>query len=727
MKGSEKATDLEGKAGRIIIKRNEHGIPVISASSFDDALFGQGWVNAMDRQVQAILMRVILQGRTAEVLAGTEELIAVDRYMRRLNLMPDSETEVLRLKPHIRERLEAYCKGFNSYISSNGVPWELKLLGYRHEPWTIKDCMVMAKSLGFFGQMDSIGLTKKLIIEMVQNKIPEKKIRELFPGIKGKIDYDLMGKIRLEDSTVPMQIKWLNLVPSFTASNNWVISGKRSETSGALFCNDPHLEANRLPAIWAESVMRIPDNYFAGANVPGIPGLIIGRNSDAAWGTTFSYMDMIDFSIEHCRDGKYRRGNKWLPFKVREEIIRVKKKEPVVLRCYENDEGILEGEPGEEGYYLLMKWAAQKGCGSESFNGSLAIDSVKNVKSLMKIFRSFDIAPINWVMADREGNIGYQMSGRLFKRAAGSETLLPLPAWEESNKSRGYADSSLYPSSYNPPEGFIVTANNDLNHLGKCHAISLCWASYRADRAADLIKSIKKCSIADMKMIQLDKYSIQAEKFMKIIRPHLPDSEKGDILKNWDFSYTGDSVGAALFESVYRSLKYIVFGDNGMGRDVMKHLLEETPVVTDFHGNFDAVLLKKKSAWFNGKSADEIIRMGVEEGLASDAVPYGKINRINMSHILFGGKLPRFMGFDYGPVVLEGSRATLNQGQIFRSAGRTSTFCPSYRIITDMTTDELHTNLPGGPSERRFSKLYTSDINNWIAGIYKVISPAKEV
>jgi penicillin amidase len=319
------------------------------------------------------------------------------------------------------------------------------------------------------------------------------------------------------------------------------------------------------------------------------------------------------------------------------------------------------------------------------------------------------------------------MSGRLFKRAAGSESLLPLPAWEEKNKSRGFVDSSLYPSSYNPAEGYIVTANNDLNHLGKCDAISLCWASYRADRAADMIKSKKKCSIGDMKMIQLDKYSLQAEKFMKAVRPHLPDSKKGDILKNWDLCYDKNSAGATLFESVYRSLKYIVFGDYGMGRDVVRHLLEETPVVTDFHGNFDLILLKKKSAWFNGKSGDEIIKMAVEEGLASDIVPYGDINRMTMSHILFGGKLPRFMGFDYGPVVLEGSRATLNQGQIFRSAGKTSTFCPSYRIITDMTTDELHTNLPGGPSERRFSELYTKDIHNWATGIYKVISPAKVV
>jgi penicillin amidase len=29
------------------------------------------------------------------------------------------------------------------------------------------------------------------------------------------------------------------------------------------------------------------------------------------------------------------------------------------------------------------------------------------------------------------------------------------------------------------------------------------------------------------------------------------------------------------------------------------------------------------------------------------------------------------------------------------------------------------TNLPGGPSESRFSRHYQSDIGNWIAGEYK--------
>jgi len=94
-----------------------------------------------------------------------------------------------------------------------------------------------------------------------------------------------------------------------------------------------------------------------------------------------------------------------------------------------------------------------------------------------------------------------------------------------------------------------------------------------------------------------------------------------------------------------------------------------------------------------------------------------------MAHLLFGGKLPKFLGFDKGPIPGRGSRATVYQGQIYNSAGRVTTFFPSFRIISDLAETRCHTNLAGGPSDRRFSKWYVSDLDNWINGKYKVVSP----
>jgi penicillin amidase len=94
-----------------------------------------------------------------------------------------------------------------------------------------------------------------------------------------------------------------------------------------------------------------------------------------------------------------------------------------------------------------------------------------------------------------------------------------------------------------------------------------------------------------------------------------------------------------------------------------------------------------------------------------------------MSHVLFGGKLPRFLGFDRGPVTGIGGRATLHQGQIYKSAGRVTTFMPSYRFVASLAEENAYTNLAGGPSDRRFSKWYNSDMDNWLNYWYKTIMP----
>ena len=225
-----------------------------------------------------------------------------------------------------------------------------------------------------------------------------------------------------------------------------------------------------------------------------------------------------------------------------------------------------------------------------------------------------------------------------------------------------------------------------------------------------------------MKRIHFDLYSLQAERFMKVLRPLLPDTDNGRILREWECTYTPDSRGATLFESVYRALLRTVFGDNGMGREVVDWAMSETGLFNDYYGNFDEILMNPRSAWFDGRPRDELFKRAIKEGLAAAPKPYGRTRMVTLSHLLFGGKLPRFLGFDYGPIPLPGSRATVPQGQIFKSAGRVTTFSPSYRMIADLAEKALHTNIAGGSSDRRFSRWYMSDMENWLKGVYKVLS-----
>lgn len=719
MKLKDKEIILKYRETDVGIVRNSHGIPEINSSSFEGLMYGLGWVHAHDRQLQCLLTRIMLTGRTAEVIAGKDELVELDKYMRKMNFVQDMEEESL--LPESKERIQAYCDGFNSSIKENGTAWEFRLLGYKPEPWTIKDTIMTGKMLGFFGQTDSQAAVEKLIIQLIRNDTDEQMIKELFPSITEKIDYDLIKQIKLNDTVVPDSVKWASGIMRGTGSNNWAVSGKKTSNGDPFICNDPHLEVNRLPSVWAEVVLKMPGNYFAGAAVPGMPGLPIGRNRFVSWTSTFAFMDMVDYKIEECRERSFRRGDRWLPFLEREEIIKVKKKEPVVLTFYENENGVLEGDAAVEGKYLCMNWAANRNAGADLLNCAVSMDKVKTVEDCMTAFRKVEAASINWVFADRNGNIGYQMSGKQFNRPAGISGLVPTPAWDKAYDYNGFVSNDRFPACYNPVEGFIVTANNNLNHLGESSPINICMSSYRHDRIRDLLGKEKKFNLKDMKNIQYDLYSLQAEKFMKIVRPLLPDSINGQILKEWDLKYTSDSRGAVLFESFYRSLVRIVFGENGIGRDVIAYLTGETVVFTEYSGNFDSILLSEKSSWFGETQRDELYSEAIEEGLDIEVENWGKKNRIIMKHLLFGGLLPKFMGFDHGPVEINGGRSTVSQGVVYRSAGRDSSFCPSYRMISDMGTDDMYTNLPGGPSDRRYSKWYRSDIRNWSKGNYKIL------
>ncbi len=710
---------LKGRDGNIDIKRNSSGVPEITAASLRDSAFGIGWVHANDRQLQMMLTRTILEGKSSEKLSDDKALVEADKYIRSLNLYPDIEDQARRIEPEVLESAECYAAGVNLYLESSRPLFEFSLLKYRPEPWSLKDTMMLGKVFTFFGLTDVQGNMEKLIVQMIQNDVDEAKIRELFPYLKDNIDRDLLKKVKLAPPIVPEAVRWLSAVPRFTGSNNWVVDGKHTKSGKPLLCGDPHLEVNRLPAIWHEIVVRLPRETMTGFSLPGIPSIVVGRNRNIAFSPTYSFMDMIDFRIEECRDGMYRRGNRWIPFDVRREVIRTKKGKDIKIDFYENEHGILEGNPFEPGFYLVRSWSAQKGCGAQELNVIHNVMRSKTVREAMKHYRNLDSASFNFLIADVSGNIGYQMSGRLFARPRGVSGLLPLPGWENRFNNRGFVPKTSLPFLYNPPEGIIVTANQDLNYLGKSDPINLPMASYRADRIIQMLKKRRKLDTEYMKEIHYDLYSLQAEKFMKLLTPLVPDTPNGRLFKEWNLTYKGDSMGASLFESVYRAILKKVFGDYGFGRETVSYLLEETSMFNDYFGNFDDIIFNRKSAWFRFGTREDVLKMAVDEGLKDKVKPYGRTRKLYFKNLLFGDKIPSFFGLDYGPVELPGNRATVTQGQIFKAAGRVTTFSPSCRMIADMSGGELLTNTTGGNCDRPFTKWYKNNMYDWLNGVYK--------
>lgn len=701
------------------IYRDEYGIPHIKGRTKEDLFRGQGYVHATDRGTQMILMRTLGQGRAAELLDPSDEMVGIDKFFRKMNWFGCIAEEIAKLPEETKLCLTAYCNGANEALS-NKFPWELKILGVKFEPWTMEDIIQISRMIGYLTLSQSQGEMERLLVEMVQAGISREKLEELFPGILGELDIDLVKKIVLNERIVPNQKMWNIAVPRMMASNNWVLSGKKTVSGKAVLANDPHLEVNRLPNVWYELFFEEADRFVYGASMPGVPGIFVGRSNDLSWGATYSFMDAEDSWIEQCKDNKfYREDAGWFPFRKRKEIIKRKGKEPVEVVFNENDHGVLDGDPSHEGYYLATKWATGQS-GAVTIINILKLLDAQTVEEGMNCLGKVE-SSWNFVLADSSGNIGYQMSGLMPKRRDGVSGFVPLPGWKVNNDWNGLESFTDLPRVINPDDGFFVTANNDLNKYGKVKPINMPMGDYRAARITQLLEKNEKISVENIFQMHMDVYSLQAEKFMKIAKPLLPETGNGKILLDWDFRYNPESAGAYLFEEFYKALYREVFGENNLGVEVIDFLKGETGTFTDFYLNFDKILLMETSSWFNGQTREEIYKRSLEKTLRIEPKKWGDVQKVILRHLLFGGKLPVFLGFDRGPITIIGGRATIHQGQIYRSANRETTFAPSYRFITDFAKEEFFSAMAGGPSGRRFSRWYVSGLNDWVKGKYKTL------
>lgn len=713
-------TQLLSETG-LDIRRDEFGVPHVTGADLDAVYRGMGYCHGADRGLQMLLMRILGRGQGSEFLDSSDEMLATDRFFRRMNWGGETAAEIEKLDAQTRRLLDAYCGGVNLALSRR-VPWELRLLGCKPEPWRAEDCILISRMAGYLTLSQSQGEIERLLVELVQAGAGRTHLDEVFPGILDGLDVDLLRRVELGERIVPLAL-WGSAAPRMMASNNWVVAGSRTASGAPILANDPHLEVNRLPNVWCELVLRSADRWAIGATMPGLPGVLVGRTQDLAWGATYTFMDTVDSWVEHCRDGMFRRGDgRWEQFRPRRETIRRKGKPPVTVTFYENDHGVLDGEPSGERYLLATRWSCAHS-GAASLMAIAGMWHARSVEEGMACLGRIE-TPWNYVLADRAGAIGYQMSGLMPRRREGVSGFVPLPGWEPANDWRGFVPPEELPRCINPECGYIATANNDLNHLGVARPINAPMGDYRARRIEELLEQGRKHTEADMFAIQQDVYSLQAERFMEVLRPLLPDTPQGRALRDWDYCYDLASTGAHLFERVYRALLLAIFGEGGFGSQATAFLAAESGIFVDFYANFDRILLSENSVWFGGKARDDLYRPIVAEALAAaPAQAWGASQQVTLSHILFGGRLPRLLGFDRGPVAIKGGRATPHQGQIYRSGGRTTSFAPSLRIVADLAADHLQTSMSGGPSDRRFSRFYCSDLERWIEGRYKRLVP----
>ncbi len=347
-------------------------------------------------------------------------------------------------------------------------------------------------------------------------------------------------------------------------SNNWAVAGARSFGGKPLLANDPHLP-NGVPCIWYMAHLIVPGAVnVIGVTIPGAPGIILGHNENIGWSATNSGADVQDLYVEelHPQDrNRYRVGDSWLAVEEHEEVIRIRGRNPEVIRVRNTRHGPVIRELGDK--VLSLRWTLLDERISMPIPGRL--NRASDWDEFLVAMESYWGPVQNFVYADREGNIGFLNAGKIPLRARGDGSV-PVPGETDDYEWIGFIPFDQLPRSFNPPSGTIVTANNRVAGRSYPHFITHQWASpHRARRIQQLLESRHHPKAADMLQIQGDVYSsihkiisrriIEAIDSVDTSNAHQTEFARvRTALENWDFEAEVDSIGTSLCEEFRRTL-----------------------------------------------------------------------------------------------------------------------------------------------------------------------------
>lgn len=576
----ETSIATSGVKETVTVRRDSRSIPYIDAKSDADLYFIQGYVTASDRLWQMDFLRRVARGETAEIFgkAALEE----DKRWRRFGFTKIAEESIGYLSPELRSGLESYARGVNAYVATldeRSLPVEFRILQFKPREWTPADSIVVGKILA-----DALSSTwRNDLLRASLHNLPKDKLADLTNQVtpydvvlfgkdgrmtnRGVRNAELLDSASVEralvESQAVEQIRRRSLerigmyAEELAASNNWVISGKRTADGKPLLANDPHLQPS-APGIWYLTHLSTPTMRVSGVTFPGVPGIVLGHNEHIAWGATNVGPDVQDLYVESFEsDGKYKTGaGLATPITRREEIkVRTNPLKPdtetVRLEVIETRNGPIIMEDGVKKYAL--KWTARDPKNNE-FEAFYFLNRAKDWGEFKNALRTYGGATQNFVYADVKGNIGWYAAGRMPIRKTGDGSL-PYDGSTNDGEWIGNIPFDELPHLYNPAEGFIVTANQRIVGTSyKYTQISRDAAPpWRARRIYDLLKANTKVTMDDIAAVQLDAFNIPVKNFAaELVKVNAASAATIESLKGWDGVMQPDSK-AALIAAEIRS------------------------------------------------------------------------------------------------------------------------------------------------------------------------------
>jgi penicillin G amidase len=727
------------------ILRDSTGINHIYAQTEHDLFFAQGYSAAKDRLFQFELWRRQASGTLAEIM-GEKELKR-DIGVRLFKFRGDLKKEFNHYHPHGEAIITAFTEGINAYVAETEkdpklLPLEFQLLGIKAGRWTPD--LVISRHQGLLGNLPDEISTARAVSVLGADEV--KKIKVYEPGqprleLDAAIDPEGLFEnvIELYDAfRKPVTFEPENLIASANpdlnhyqqvaqldqqdydamisseqrsiGSNNWIVSGSKSETGFPMLANDPH-RALSAPSLRYMVHLNAPEWNVVGGGEPTIPGVSIGHNEFGAWGLTIFDIDGEDLMVYELNPknlNQYKYKDDWEEMKIIKDTIPVKGAADVFVEHKYTRHGPVTfiDLKRNKAYAVRAAWMEP---GGAPYMASLRINSAKTWAEFREACSYSHLPGENMIWADKEGNIGWQTVG-IAPIRKNWDGLVPVPGdgryeWD------GFLPIKSLPNVFNPEKGFWVTANENLvsSDYAYRNAVGWEWAdSSRANRISEVLTSKPKHSVDDMKRLQFDYLSNPARQlvpYLKTLKSKDSEVEKlREMLLAWDYVLDKNSIPAAVYAAWERKIleRSCLSLVPEKGRDVIK-----------------TVSLKSSIRWIktlNQKERDSFVLVCFEEAIKNlhkklgDDLTQWQYGQPAFHHVLIKHPLSNAVNdslrkvLECGPLPRGGSGSTpgVTSNSDNQSHGAT------FRIVSDVSDwdNTWFTNSPGqsGNPESSFYK-----------------------
>jgi penicillin G amidase len=734
--------DVPGLNAPVTVWRDAHGVPHIEADSDHDLFLAQGYVTAQDRLFQMDLSRRQASGLLSEVVG--DKALSRDKFFRTFGLRRAAEASLAEYAPESRQIVDLYAQGVNAFMKEakekGTLPPEFRILGYEPKEWTAVDSLTIGKYMSY--DLGGHWEAQAFRYWLLQHE-SEQKALELFPSYPKDAPTIIQSvKQAVGANTLDLGKSFADaVIPNeFNGSNNWVVSGSKTESGKPMLANDPHLSL-ATPSIWYESHLKSPQTEVSGVIFAGIPGIILGRNGHIAWGVTNVGPDVQDLYIEKRNPqnkNQFEYMGKWEDATILKEEIPVKGQAPVPYEITVTRHGPLLSEFAHDDKpdtALAMKWTAQQP--STELDAILRFAHAKNWDEFKGALEHFQTPAQNFVFAGEDGTIAYRANGLIPIRKKGDSSM-PVPGWTDEYEWQGFIPWDKLPTVVNPQEGFIATANNKVIDDSYPYHITNLWGQpYRAQRIRQVLSAKPKLDVGDLKQLQFDDLNLQAEQFLPILMIQMDSPEVAkqlrdidrdalNAMRTWNHRDDADQSAPLVFNLWMGQMADTIF------------LPEiDSEIYKLFEGRGQAVddLIRrayegKESPWLKEKGGLAAVTLAAfqkavdrAKELLGDNVKkwkWGDYHAVDFAHPL-GAVTPLNLLFNPASTPMNGSKVTVEAAG-FAADGEVN-LGGAWRTVVDLGDLSRTYNVVGpGQSGHLLSPFYDDQITDWTSGRYHITS-----